>query len=111
MHPEVQMPGPGKCPICQMDLGPVYDSGKEKKVSLRQLTRSPEAVALMSLQTIPVQKKYVTAEVRMVGKVEYDQTRLKHITARMPGRLDRLFVDSIGIPVKKGDHLQNTTPR
>jgi Cu(I)/Ag(I) efflux system membrane fusion protein len=105
MHPEVQMPGPGKCPICQMDLGPVYDSGKEKKVSLRQLTRSPEAVALMNIQTIPVQKKYVTAEVRMFGKVEYDQTRLKHITARMPGRLDRLFVDSIGIPVKKGDHL------
>ncbi|MCH7687676.1 MAG: efflux RND transporter periplasmic adaptor subunit [Planctomycetes bacterium] len=105
MHPEVQMPGPGICPKCPMDLIPIDDSGNGKVVSLRQLTLSPEAVALMNIQTIPVQKKYVTAEVRMVGKVEYDETRLKHITARMPGRLDRLFVDSTGIPVKKGDHL------
>jgi Cu(I)/Ag(I) efflux system membrane fusion protein len=41
----------------------------------------------------------------MVGKIEYDGTRLAHITAWVSGRLDRLFVDYIGIEVKQGDHM------
>jgi Cu(I)/Ag(I) efflux system membrane fusion protein len=41
----------------------------------------------------------------MVGKVDYDETRLGHITAWVPGRLDRLYVDYTGISVRKGDHL------
>ncbi len=41
----------------------------------------------------------------MVGKIEYDETRLSHITAWVSGRLDRLYVDYEGIEVRKGDHL------
>jgi Cu(I)/Ag(I) efflux system membrane fusion protein len=41
----------------------------------------------------------------MVGKVDFDETRLATITAWIPGRLDRLFVDYTGVPVRKGDHL------
>jgi len=41
----------------------------------------------------------------MVGKIEYDETRLAHITAWVPGRLKRMFVDFTGIEVKKGDHM------
>ena len=59
----------------------------------------------MKISTTPVERRYVTAEVRMVGKVEYDETKLSHITAWVSGRLDRLYVDYAGIQVKKGDHL------
>jgi len=37
--------------------------------------------------------------------VEYDESRLKSITSWVAGRLDRLYVDYTGVPVKKGDHL------
>ncbi len=74
-------------------------------MGLRQLTISPEARALMNIQTDRVERRYVTNVVRMVGKVEYDETRLKYITAWVPGRLDRLFVDFTGVDVNKGDHL------
>ena len=104
MHPQIQKPGPGLCPICAMDLVPVADQ-KGVQTSLRQLTVSREARELMNIQTTPVQRRFVTAEVRMVGKIDYDETRLKHITARVPGRLDRLFVDFSGVPVQKGHHL------
>jgi Cu(I)/Ag(I) efflux system membrane fusion protein len=40
-----------------------------------------------------------------VGKVAYDETKTGTITAWVPGRLDRLFVDYTGITVRKGDHL------
>ena len=41
----------------------------------------------------------------MVGKIEYDETRLAHITAWVPGRLERMFVDFTGVEVNKGDHM------
>ncbi len=41
----------------------------------------------------------------MVGKVDYDETKLGYITAWVAGRLDRLYVDFTGVEVKKGDHM------
>ena len=44
-------------------------------------------------------------EVPMIGRVDYDETKLGYITAWVPGRLDRLYVDYTGVEVKPGDHL------
>jgi len=101
MHPQIRLPRPGKCPICAMELVPVTSSAG----GIRQITLSPETVKLMALETSPVERKFVTAEVRMVGKVAYDETRLGYITAWVAGRLDRLYVDYTGVSVKKGDHM------
>ncbi len=104
MHPQIQRPGPGSCPICGMDLIPVGGSGAGL-TGLRQLELSPAATALLNIQVRPVERRFVTADVRMVGKIEYDETRLKRITAWIPGRLDRLYVDYTGVQVNEGDHL------
>jgi membrane fusion protein, copper/silver efflux system len=89
MHPNIQKQGPGKCPICGMDLIPVTSTGKDTG-GMRQIVISDAARALLNVQTVPVERRYVTAEVRMVGKVDYDETRLGYITAWIPGRLGRL---------------------
>lgn len=101
MHPQIRRDGPGKCPICGMDLVPV----KKSAGGVRTISISSDVMKLMNVQTVPVERRYVTANVRMVGKIEYDQTRLAHITAWVSGRLDRLFVDYEGVEVKKGDHM------
>ena len=85
--------------------GGMSSMGTGTMVSLRQLTITPQARALMNIETSRVERRYVTNIVRMVGKVDYDETRLKYITAWVPGRLDRLFVDYTGVEVEKGDHL------
>jgi Cu(I)/Ag(I) efflux system membrane fusion protein len=59
----------------------------------------------MEIATSPVERKYVTATIRMVGKVDYDETKLSYITAWVGGRLDRLYVDYTGVSVRKGDHM------
>ncbi len=105
MHPQIRLPKQGLCPICNMDLIPVSADETETATSLRQLTVSENAKKLMDIVTAPVERKFVTATVRMVGKIDYDETRLAYITAWIPGRLDRLYVDYTGVPVKKGDHL------
>ncbi len=101
MHPQIRQPKPGKCPLCGMDLIPVAKTSG----GLRTLAVSPEARALMQVETVPVERRYVTHEIRMVGKVDYDETKLGYITAWVSGRLDRLYVDYTGVEVKKGDHM------
>jgi len=103
MHPEVRLPKPGICPKCPMALIPVTSSAGD--VGERQISFSEAAIKLMEIETTAVERRFVTAEIRMAGKVDYDETRVKHITAWVRGRIDRLYVDFTGITVSKGDHM------
>lgn len=105
MHPHIRKPGPGTCDICAMDLIPAHEEGAGGKLGPRELRLSEAAQSLAEIRTSPVERRFVEAEVRMVGKIEYDETRLKHITAWVGGRLDRLYADYTGMTVKKGDHM------
>ncbi len=105
MHPHIHLQEPGKCPICGMTLIPVYEDKEEEALGPRELKMTAAAQKLAAVEVAPVVRKFVENEIRMVGKVEFDETRLAYITARVPGRLDRLYVDYTGVPVKKGDHL------
>jgi Cu(I)/Ag(I) efflux system membrane fusion protein len=103
MHPQIREDKPGKCRLCEMDLIPLdpdADGG-----GARMITFSPEAIKLMEIQTSVVERKALSHQVRLVGKIALDETRTKTITAWVPGRIDRLFVDYTGIEVRAGDHM------
>ncbi|MFH1868815.1 MAG: efflux RND transporter periplasmic adaptor subunit [Candidatus Omnitrophota bacterium] len=106
MHPQIKLPKPGKCPICAMDLIPVYESGtgggKGEEVSL---TLNTVGRQLAEIETAPVEHREVFNEIRLVGKVDYDESRLSYISAWVAGRIDKLYVDFTGTRVRKGDHL------
>jgi Cu(I)/Ag(I) efflux system membrane fusion protein len=103
MHPEIRLPRPGICPKCPMALIPVTSSAGD--VGERQISFSEAAIKLMEIETSTVERKFVEAEVRMAGKIDYDETRVKHITAWVSGRIDKLYVDFTGTQVNKGDHM------
>ncbi len=103
MHPQIQLPDPGLCPICNMDLIEL-DTGSAN-TGPTELKMSETAMALAEITTFPVQRIEVANEVTMVGKIAYDETRQAAIPAWFSGRIDRIFVDSTDIPVKAGDHL------
>ena len=69
------------------------------------LELSDHARAMASVATTPVQRRKMTREIRVVGKVEYNETALAIITTRVEGYVERLFVDYTGVEVKAGDHL------
>jgi Cu(I)/Ag(I) efflux system membrane fusion protein len=104
MHPQIRQPKPGQCPLCAMDLVPVTETGAGD-VGARELKLSPAARKLAEIQTSPVERRPVEAELRMVGKVEYDETRVSYITAWVAGRLERLHVNFLGVTVKQGDPM------
>lgn len=67
MHPQVRSDSAGKCPICGMELIPIYkeDAGKivlEKSVADK-----------IGIRSEPVQYRHLIKEVRLPGKVSHDK--------------------------------------
>lgn len=104
MHPQIQQPEAGSCPICGMDLIPL-EKDSHADDGPRTMSMSESSKALAEIQTSPVLRGFPTKQVRLVGKLAYDQTREKSLTARFPARIDELFVNYNGISVKQGEHL------
>jgi len=104
MHPQVLLPEPGRCPICGMDLIPVASGGGDSG-GPRELRLSPEAVALARIATAPVERRPLSRNIRLYGKIAWDETGVRNVAAWFPGRIDRLYVDFTGQEVKIGDRL------
>ena len=104
MHPQIQQPEPGDCPICGMDLIPLIDDGGDD-LGPRAMSMSESSRALAEIQTSTVERRYPEMTVRIVGQLDYDETREKSLTARFPARIERLFVNFTGIRVEPGEHL------
>lgn len=95
MHPQVRLPGPGKCPICGMDLVPVERLGSERARIEQTGGVETEAIGYREL----------SKEIRTAGKLDYNEGRVAYIAARVAGRVDRVYAEFTGIQVKPNDHL------
>nr|HOX07130.1 efflux RND transporter periplasmic adaptor subunit [Planctomycetota bacterium] len=84
MHPQIRAAAPGKCPLCGMDLVQVTPSDPAK------LVLTPGEARLAGVEVAPAARREVRTALRLTGKVDYDETRLRQITARFPGRIDKL---------------------
>lgn len=104
MHPQIKLPHPGKCPICFMDLIPLRQN-TGAQLDPNQIRMTADAVALARIETSPVIRGDAQSEIRMVGKIAYNETNLAYITAWVPGRLDHLYADYTGTTVRKGEKL------
>lgn len=104
MHPQIKLPKEGKCPICFMDLIPL-ESGSGDDLGPRQIKMTESAKKIARITTSPAIRTFGETDISMVGKIAYDETSTATITARMPGRLDRLYADYTGIGVNQGDQM------
>lgn len=104
MHPQIQLPKPGRCPICGMNLIAV----KEKEAKMKKewkLTLSETAQKLAEVELSRVERKKVSIRLRIYGRLDYDERKLAYITSWVPGRIDKLYVNFTGTKVKKGEPL------
>ncbi len=103
MHPQIKQKESGRCPICDMDLTPMReDAGGGGKASLKLGERARQ---LASIRTTPVAYRELVKSVYTVGKIDYNESRVSHVTAWVSGRIEKLYVDFTGTIVKKGEHL------
>ncbi len=104
MHPQIQLPEPGQCPICFMDLIEVEKQSNEERQSLRQISLDSQARKLAEIEVQPVIRgaKDAAAEIQIFGRIDYDETKVTTITSWVDGRIDKLFVDYTGAAVQRG---------
>jgi Cu(I)/Ag(I) efflux system membrane fusion protein len=106
MHPWIKSAQPGdKCTICGMELvaAPTGDASAAADPGLVTLT--PASASVVGVQTAAITRAPLVRTLRVAGVVEDDDTRHRFITARIPGRVEKLFVNFVGAEVRAGEPL------
>ena len=98
------MKEPGNCPICGMSLVGVPASEQEEGGAPR-LKLSQEIMKTSGVETATVARKFVTAEVRLFGRIDYDPAHMSFVNSFVPGLIDRVFVKRPGQFVRWGQPL------
>jgi membrane fusion protein, copper/silver efflux system len=133
MHPEVVSDKPGDCPICGMRLVPVKTattggaaapaippaqtattdrSASGTPTPAQDAGRLPEEMnigadgaRLAGVRTVEAVKGRVSRTIRATGTVAIDETRVREVTTKVAGFVERLYVNATGQMVHAGDPL------
>lgn len=104
MHPHVKQHGPGPCPLCGMDLVRVSSAAKAGTES-GVVSLDPDQARELGVRSDAVVKRPFSSEIRAVGRVAFDETRLADVTVKFGGYIGRLYAEETGGYVKKGQTL------
>lgn len=101
MHSSVRSAEPGQCPICSMDLVPVT----QEEVTTGTITVDNRRRQLIGLKTGIAKSRQLISDIRAVGEVMYDETRLSDVSLRFDAWVGDLKADYVGKEVRRGDML------
>jgi len=101
MHPQVMQDRPGKCPICGMRLIPVK-MGMEQE---GMVVLSDQQVRLGGIRVDTVGVGAVGDQMVLSGTVAVDETHSAAVSARIGGRIEKLYFKAAGEYLHKGDKL------
>ncbi|WP_179335217.1 efflux RND transporter periplasmic adaptor subunit [Winogradskyella costae] len=105
MHPQIMQPEAGDCPICGMDLIPAESSAEGLMANQFKLTEN--AMALANIQTSIVGSGTLGADAGFVlsGKIKENENETATMPAHFNGRIEKLYVNSLGEKVNKGQAI------
>ena len=84
-----------------MDMVPVYEGEEETQT----ITVDPATIQKMGVRTAVVTKGPLRRVIRTVGTIDYNETALADVTTKFRGWIEKLYVDSTGKQVHKGEAL------
>ena len=115
MHPHVLEEGPGVCPIGRMDLVAVGGrpsaeaaSGVEAESAAggeAAVVIDPAVAQTMNVRRAAVERRDLRRDIRTVGYLEYDQERMVTVTTKFSGWVEKVHVNYVGEPVRRGQRL------
>ena len=108
MHHEIVRDNPGNCPICGMDLVPF--GGEEKAVADINLSTALQPTNSYVISTVPIttiQQNEEQIEVEALGTVQYDTRATGSISARVSGRIEKLYLRYTFQDVNKGQKVMD----
>lgn len=105
MHPSVRSDKPGACPVCNMVLVKVEakNESKEDHSNMVMLDEEKQVLAHITIDT--VKSTDIKMQTTFVGKASANENKATVITARVKGRIDRLFIRQEGEQIINGQAL------
>jgi Cu(I)/Ag(I) efflux system membrane fusion protein/cobalt-zinc-cadmium efflux system membrane fusion protein len=104
MNPSYIRDEPGKSPM-GMDLVPVYEEEGEEKEPASTIRIDPITMQNMGVRTGRVERKTLVKDIKTVGNITYDETKIFRVNTKFSGWIEKLYVDFVGDAVKKGQPL------
>ena len=110
MSPGSRFDKPGKSPFMDMDLVPKYADEESAGSAVNEASAPPVALSAAAIRatgvaTAPVVRQPLRHEIRAVGEIAADETRLERVAARVAGRVEKLWANFTGQPVRRGAPL------
>ena len=109
MHPKILQNDPGTCPICKMDLVPQHATATHGSAddSLNVLVKPTNELVISGIKTLRPEKGSRTAEMSLKGVINYNTNNWKSVSARVSGRIERLYVKYSYEQVRKGQKIMD----
>ncbi|WP_411273711.1 efflux RND transporter periplasmic adaptor subunit, partial [Daejeonella sp.] len=109
MHPQIIRNEPGLCPICSMNLVPLNNHAGHESVndSLALLVKPTNASVISSIKTVIPQNREQAHEISLKGIINYNTNNWKSISARVSGRIERLYIKYNYEAVSKGQKIMD----
>jgi len=104
MDPTYIRDEPGKSPM-GMDLVPVYEEEGEQKEPASTIRIDPVTMQNMGVRMGQVERRNLVKDIRTVGIITYDETKIFTVNTKFSGWIEKLYVDFVGDEVKKGQPL------
>jgi Cu(I)/Ag(I) efflux system membrane fusion protein len=108
MHPQILENHPGNCPICGMVLikkSPA--TAAINNIPLEALLKPTNESVISSLAVISPERKNMAITVKAFGTIEYDTRMAATISARVAGRIEKLYIRSRYQEVRKGQKIMD----
>jgi Cu(I)/Ag(I) efflux system membrane fusion protein len=103
MHPSYRSDSPGIAPDCQMELTPVYADETNDGPTVVRVNNSQASA--IGLRTEAVREDSGSAEVRTVGRVQAQESRIYQVSAGADGWIRLVYGGETGSFVSKGQAL------
>ncbi|HEY6143976.1 MAG TPA: efflux RND transporter periplasmic adaptor subunit, partial [Flavobacterium sp.] len=106
MHPEIIKDKPGSCPICGMNLvKKITEDHSEINDSIGDLLKPTDKFVVGNYQTTMAKDTIIHSEISLPGLVTYDSNTAVNISARINGRIEKMYVNYKYQRVTKGQKL------
>lgn len=102
MDPQVREHKPGKCPICKMELTPVKKVNGEDKDGIEL---SAQQIQLGNIHSDTIRNGSIGDRLVLTATLNFDQMKASSVSARIMGRVEKLYFKSLGEYVQKGAPL------
>jgi Cu(I)/Ag(I) efflux system membrane fusion protein len=108
MHPEIIRDQPGNCPICGMELiKKVENATVIKGIRLDELLQPADQFVVSSIPLTALTYMKVEPEIKAWGTINYDTRLINTISARVSGRIEKMWVRYRYQHVTKGERLMD----